>query len=206
MVIRSPTANRLLRAADSVIRKKGLSEATYAAIGAEAKEHASLIAYYFGSRNGLLEAVIDRMVIDPGLLPREKIWRETANWCRVAALLGAQCTLSAKRGYFKSFYELVPHILNSRPMRKKLLARYRRVAIDDAAILDSVVGVGREDSERLALLGIAILDGLGLQGLMGLENDRREAAYDMWGQMIKTYVASRGAAMGKEECPAVGGE
>ncbi len=187
----SPTAKRLLSAAEKIVRERGIRDATLMAIGVEAGEQPSLIHYYFGSKDGLLKALIDQLVIDSSLIPRDRIWAIRPGWSRARSFFDAQFALANRKPYFKSFFQLMPHILNNRRLRTELLTRYQNVMSQDAAMLVSATTIGEEESELLATLSLALLDGLGLQVLMGHENERLRAAHGLWCEMVKTYGESR---------------
>jgi AcrR family transcriptional regulator len=54
-----PTARRILTAAQRVLVRDGFRDLTFQAVGAEAGENPALTRYYFGSKAGLIEALVD---------------------------------------------------------------------------------------------------------------------------------------------------
>ncbi len=53
-----PVARKLLRGARTVLRKRGFQALTLEAVGREAGEPQSAITYYFGNKQGLINALI----------------------------------------------------------------------------------------------------------------------------------------------------
>ena len=58
----SATAVRILEAAKRILSEQGYSKLTLQAIEEESGEYRALVAYYFGSKQGLVEALIDSLM------------------------------------------------------------------------------------------------------------------------------------------------
>jgi AcrR family transcriptional regulator len=58
----SPTAARILEAAKRVLAREGFRGLTFEAIAKEAGENPALIRYHFGSKAGLLAALVDSVL------------------------------------------------------------------------------------------------------------------------------------------------
>ena len=58
----SATALRILDAAKRILSERGYSKLTLQAIEEESGEYRALVAYYFGSKQGLVEAIIDSLM------------------------------------------------------------------------------------------------------------------------------------------------
>ena len=60
----APTARELLEAARRLLETQGSSSLTLKAIGREAGQNESLIGYHFGSKTGLMVALVDWLLYD----------------------------------------------------------------------------------------------------------------------------------------------
>jgi TetR/AcrR family transcriptional regulator, transcriptional repressor of bet genes len=185
----APTARRILDAAIRVLDQHGFAGLTFERIAREAGENGALIRYHFGSKAGLVGALIDTviyaeakqlMAILSPLQPGEE---------RRQALFNHQHQVADGRVAFTRFFELVPNMLRDPELRPKLrdfLRWYR--ALDGWAIAGE-----RPDREQttgaapLGLLSVAMLDGLALQALADPDLDV-EPAFRLWKQLVVEHL------------------
>ena len=69
----SATAMRILDAAKRILSERGYSKLTLQAIEEESGEYRALFAYYFGSKQGLVEALIDSLMESEDEALRERL-------------------------------------------------------------------------------------------------------------------------------------
>ena len=60
----SPTAVRVLRAAQRILAERGFSGLTLNAVAVESGENKAMTKYYFGNKAGLIAALLDAAVHD----------------------------------------------------------------------------------------------------------------------------------------------
>ncbi len=183
-----PTAQRLLDASRRIVMRKGYEGLKMSAVGREAGARSSLVHYYFGSKAGLVSALLESLVSDPNVIPREKVDKQPAGWPRIKELLESQRRVSAARDDFRVFYELIPHILRDDVMRERMAVKYEAVRELDSKYLS--VAAGEESSLGLAALSIAVLDGLGLQLALDPDGFDHEGAYLLWTSILSDLCAT----------------
>ena len=124
----SPTAQRILEAAERVLTDKGYSRLTLQAIEQESGEFRALVAYYFGNKRGLVQAVVDSLMSEGDATLRQKLAEVADSADRVLALLETQREISADWRGFRAFFELLPHIMHDDQMRARLAESIARHA------------------------------------------------------------------------------
>ncbi len=127
-----PTAAKLLAAARRILVRKGYASLTMQAIEQEAGINRALVHYYFGSKAGLLEALVESLFEDPAFGYSDAVASTPAGPARAAALLEWLGRITADRRSGRLLYELLPHVLRStsaaQPGRRAVhrLSRVRR--------------------------------------------------------------------------------
>lgn len=194
----APTAVRILEAAKRVLFRDGFRALTFESIAREAGENPALIRYHFGSKAGLLTALVDSVLYQESVELIEKLTDVVAGEERRAMLLQIHEAMAADRDSYRMFYELIPHVLRDeglQPHLRDLFEWYRRL---DAWALD-------ESGERrpgghiapMALLTVAITDGIALQVLADPSLDLGPA-FDLWRSLVLGYVEA-GDARGVDD-------
>ena len=188
----SPTAARILDAAKRVLARDGFRGLTFETIAREAGENPALIRYHFGSKAGLLAALVDSVLYQEATELIEQLTPVPAGDQRREALLALHEGLPDDIMAYRNFFELIPHILRDdelRPHLRKLFDWYRK--------LDAWALKGADDTEPaahiapLALLTVAIADGIALQKLADPDLDFGPA-FDLWRRLVLGYVESGG--------------
>ncbi|HJW74912.1 MAG TPA: TetR/AcrR family transcriptional regulator [Thermoleophilia bacterium] len=183
-----PTAQRLLRAARRVVMRRGYAGLSIRAVGQEAGVHESLIHYHFGGKAGLVEALVNSLVQDPALALGEV--SDAADGTPAEALMDAGRRTWANRKQFRLYNELLPHILRSTKLRQHVAAQYESIRHGHAGYLRRTTSLDVQSSERLAALGLALLDGLGLQSSLDPERFDQTAVYELWRDLVRLYVGA----------------
>jgi AcrR family transcriptional regulator len=190
----SPTAARILEAAKRVLFRDGFRALTFATIAREAGENPALIRYHFGSKAGLLTALVDSVLYQESVDLIESLTTVPAGDERRAQLLRLHQALPQDRDAYRMFFELIPHVLRDdelQPHLRDLFEWYRR--------LDAWALKGAADKEPaahiapMALLTVAIADGVALQKLADPDLDIGPA-FDLWRSLVLGYLESGGGA------------
>jgi AcrR family transcriptional regulator len=177
----SPTARQLLEAARRLLETKGYSSLTLKAIGREAGQNESLIGYHFGSKTGLLVALLDWLVYD---IVRELHTRvhglgEGEDELHHAVEDGRRLIGDVES--YHAQYDLMPHLLASREGRirmAELYATYRE--LNARALSRSLAQAGTPRARAVGAMHVAITDGLALQVLMDPGGVDVHFALELW--------------------------
>jgi len=194
----SPTALRILDAAKRILSERGYSKLTLQAIEEESGEYRALVAYYFGSKQGLVDAIIDSLMEAEDEALRERLAEIDEPGERVRALIDEQRQISADWRGFRAFYELLPHIMRDERLREVLAADYAKSReLDRQTLAAGRPGAGHggagagEDLDRLAALSVAIVEGLAVQYAADQEHFDHEGTYRLWEDMVLAYLREK---------------
>jgi len=188
----SPTAARLLSAAKRVLFRDGFKALTFETIAREAGENPALIRYHFGSKAGLLTALVDSVMYQESVELIEQLTSVPAGDERRAQLLWLHQRLPEDHDAYRMYFELIPHILRDeelQPHLRDLFEWYRRLdawALKEAGDTEPAAHIA-----PMALLTVAIADGVALQKLADPDLDVGPA-FDLWRRLVLGYVESGG--------------
>jgi AcrR family transcriptional regulator len=195
----APTAARILEAAKRVLSRDGFRGLTFETIAREAGENPALIRYHFGSKAGLLAALVESVLFQEAVELIEQLTAVPAGDERRQKLLALHEGLPQDTDAYRNFFELIPHIVRDdelRPHLRGLFDWYRK--------LDAWALKGAGDKEPaahiapMALRTVAIADGVALQKLANPDQDF-EPAFDLWRRLGLGYVASGGQPGGEPD-------
>lgn len=188
----SPTAKRILTAARRVLSRDGFTGLTFEAISAEAGENKALIRYYFGNKNGLITALVDWIDHDDSVKLIRELSADESERDRIGVLLrmqrdGCKCVKDSQL-----FYDLLPHVLRDRTLRVRLGELYQWYRdLDGWVLAPDVSGETKVEVERLAVLTIAVCDGITLQCASDAGFDV-DAVYLVWERLLKSALRELG--------------
>jgi AcrR family transcriptional regulator len=198
----APTALRILEAAKKILSERGYSRLTLQAIEEESGEYRALVAYYFGSKQGLIDAIIDSLMDAEDEALREHLEGIEEPEERVRTLIDEQRQISADWRGFRAFYELLPNIMRDERLREVLAADYAKSRELDrqmraAGRSGGGPGGGRggadadKDLGKLAALSVAIVEGLAVQYAADQEHFDHEGTYRLWEDMVLAYLREK---------------
>jgi AcrR family transcriptional regulator len=184
----SPTAVRILEAAKRVLVRDGFRALTFETIAREAGENPALIRYHFGSKAGLLTALVDSVLYQEAVELIEHLTAVPGGEERRETLLRIHQAMSGDRDSYQMFYDIIPHVLRDeelQPHLRQLFEWYRR--LDTWALDESGERAPQAQSEPLAVLTVAMTDGLALQALADPGLDLAPA-FDLWRRLVLECV------------------
>lgn len=161
----SPTATRILEAAKRLLAEKGFSAVTLEAIAAEAGVNKAATRYHFGSKAGLLEALVDEIVLDECASMAHEMSSDSTLDERLDSFLDSVRRIAADPSSFGGFFDVLPHALRDRALRQRLVYLYEVWYRWNMDWLD-VEAAGDERREALEGLGrlvAATIDGIAIQ-------------------------------------------
>ncbi len=187
-----PTAQRILAAARRVLEMGGFDALRLQAIAAEAGEPKASIAYHFGNKAGLVATLVDYLLHDANLALIQATQRLPVGEERIHALVDGERRIVADREAQQQFFEVLPHALRDAALRPRvatLYDGYRETVL-------RCLGAGDEEDRRrllpVAMLMIAIVDGLSIQH--GLDEDLDvAAAIELWEHLVQPHLSEAGA-------------
>jgi AcrR family transcriptional regulator len=193
-ITESATAKRILEAAKRILSEQGYARLTLQAVEEESGEYRALVAYYFGNKQGLVDAIIESLMDaeDEALSKRLEGIDDPDE--RVGALIDEQRRISADWQGFRAFYELLPHIMRDERLRQDLAADYAKSRELDRQTLAVGQPARRDqDLERLAALSVAVVEGLAVQYAADQEQFDHEGTYRLWQDMVLAYLQGKRA-------------
>ena len=184
----SPTAVRILEAAKKILSERGYAKLTLQAVEEESGEYRALVAYYYGSKQGLVDAIIDSLMDAEDEALREHLEGIEEPEVRVRTLIDEQRQISADWRGFRAFYELLPHIMRDDRLREDLAADYAKSRELDRQTLAAGGRGGDQDLGKLAALSVAIVEGLAVQYAADQESFDHAGTYRLWEDMVLAYL------------------
>jgi len=183
-----PTAAKLLAAARRILVRKGYAGLTMQAVEKEAGINRALVHYYFGSKAGLLEALVDSLFEDPAFGYSDTVLKAPIGPALAQTLLEWLGRITADRRSGRLLYELLPHVLRSPKLRRRAADLYSTYREFDGECLASGKRSSAELREDLGALSVAIVEGLGIQSAVDPDGFERARAFALWQEVITHYL------------------
>ncbi len=186
-----PTARRILETAKVLVERHGYEGLRFDSIARESGINKSMIRYYFGSKAGLVAALVDDLTHDATLQLIDMAQTAGNAADRVAAHLKATRRLMEEPS-FKCLFDILPEALRD-PQLGSLVAAlyewYREVNVTSFGGADA----DPRDPELLALASVfmALIDGLVIQVALGGSNFNRDRAWALVERMVVAFLEER---------------
>ncbi len=159
-----PTAQRLLDAAYRLLVRSGYNSLSVEAIGQEAGENKALIRYYFGSKNGLLVALTDRLISATLWQARQRLSGLSDTHDRVDVLGDTMEAIANDEASYRLLFDLLPRLLENPRMTRQLADLYRGYReVNVRALWGDRPGDPPPAVHHLAAISVALPDGLAVQ-------------------------------------------
>jgi AcrR family transcriptional regulator len=188
----APTAERILKAARRVLLKKGYAALTMQEIEKESGTNRALVHYYFGSKAGLVDALVETLFEDPAFGYSDEVVQAPEGEQRRKALLAWLLRIVRDHRSARLLYELLPHFLRSAKLRThvaELYAAYRE--FDGGCLASGAPGVDTAAKQHLGALSVAVVEGLGVQLAVDPKGFDEAGAYSLWEDMVAAYLEKR---------------
>jgi AcrR family transcriptional regulator len=180
-----PAARRLVAAARRVLARDGFGAITVEAVTAEAGAYRDSVRYYFGSKSGLIAAVVDAISTDQSAESSRDVGELPPGPQRVHALVGADRRLAADSAAIQDFFRLLPHVLQDDDLRSRVAALYGwyreqyLLAFGDAATEEA-----SRELQNYASLMVAVIDGLAIQKALDPGGVDLDDVFDLWERLL----------------------
>jgi AcrR family transcriptional regulator len=188
----APTARRLVEAARRVLARDGFRGLTVEAVAGESGEYRDSIRYHFGSKAGLVAAVVDSLTHDQSLEALRKTSQVATGDSRIATLVEGDQRMAEDTAAYRDFYEILPHALKDGELRARMAELYdwyRDVYV--RGLGDESAAMAREELDRYATLMTAMIDGLALQKALDPDRVDLEALFALWDEILRTTLGRR---------------
>jgi AcrR family transcriptional regulator len=187
-----PTALNILSAARRILDRDGFGAMSLSAIAEEAGEAKASIGYHFGSKEGLVVALVDSLVHEANRGLIDETRRYPMGEQRVRALMEGEEHIVEDTSSFLSLLEILPHAMRDDSLRERiatLYAGYRETVLE---VLDASTGPDRSVLAPAAALMIAVVDGLSIQHTLDPEGTNVLAATALWERIMRSYLRDLG--------------
>lgn len=189
-----PTARRLLDAARRLLARSGFNSLSVEAIGREAGESKALIRYYFGSKNGLLLALVDGLVADTLRHTRQRLSALSTQQDRSRLVIETAEAILEDEDSYRLLFDLLPRLLENPSMAKQLAELYRGYRdLNTRALWGDRTEEVPEAVRNAAAMTVALSDGLAVQLLAEPGSVDVAAMLAMWGSFVEDVLTSASA-------------
>lgn len=190
---RPATAVKLLEAARHVLERSGYDALTVEAITREAGVNTALIRYYFGGKSGLIAALVDWILDDSVSDMRKRLLSLPAGDERAHILFDSPLRALADAPAYKLFFDLVPRLLEGEELRAKLAEMFSAIReMSVSCLVPDDNDEAAEDVRLIAVITLAIADGLALQLLAEPWSVDPKKAFTFWESLVSAYFADHG--------------
>jgi len=162
-----PTAQNLLNAAKQILQEEGLGGLTLDAIATKAGVNKAATRYHFGSKDGLIEAIVDEVVLNECSEMANDLPPDATMDERIDSFLQGVRRIALDVGGFSGFFDILPHAVRDWQLRQRLVNLY---AVWYQWNMDWLgLAVGGEPPREIASIGrltAAFVDGVAVQALI----------------------------------------
>jgi AcrR family transcriptional regulator len=186
-----PTAQRLLDAARRLLARSGYNSLTVEAIGLEAGENKALVRYYFGSKNGLLLALVDGLVSDTIYQARQRLSALSTREDRARVVVEILRAILDDAQSYRLRDDLLPRLLENPTMARQLAELYRTYRdLNTQALWSDPAEDAPVILRDVAAMTVALTDGLALQLLAEPGCVDIPSTLALWRSFVENVLAS----------------
>jgi AcrR family transcriptional regulator len=162
----SPTALRILAAAKQILSTDGYEGLTLDAVAREAKVNKAATHYHFGSKAGLIEAIVDEIVLDECAFMSHDVSPDASLDERVESLIEGVRRMAIEPATFGGYFDILPYALRDDGLRQRLARLYDvwfQWNLEWAGLGRSEQEVKDDDLKAMGRLMAAMVDGIAIQ-------------------------------------------
>jgi len=180
------TAQRLVAAARRLLVRDGFNAITVEAVAAEAGVYRDAVRYYFGSKAGLIAAVVDAHAHDQSLESSRETQDLPAGKERIHALVQADRQLAEDSASYQDFLKILPHVLQDAELRPRVARLYEWYRDLYVRCFEGEAGTPiHAQLVRHASLMCAVIDGLAIQKALDPAGVDLDALFGLWETMVR---------------------
>jgi AcrR family transcriptional regulator len=161
-----PTALKILEAAKRLLATRGYGSLTLEKIAAKAGVNKASTRYYFGNKAGLLEAIVDEIVLDECAAMTRDISPDAPLEERVGSFINGVRAVATDTSSFGGFFDILPQALRDRKLHTRLVRLYEvwyQWNLEWLALDRVEDDRRREELAAIGQLAAAIMDGIAVQ-------------------------------------------
>jgi AcrR family transcriptional regulator len=191
-----PTARHVLDVAWRVLLERGYRGLTIEAVALEAGEAPATIKRHFGTKAGLVEALLDAVTQDAYVTLTERVHRLPPGDERIHAYITGLHEIIVDTPASQAILEIAPLAVRDEFVRRRiaaLYAWYRQLTLEESGMLDQLAGRSvdarlRQELEQVAAVILAALDGLAYQAVLDPEGFDGEGTMATLAEMVRARV------------------
>jgi AcrR family transcriptional regulator len=184
----APAAQRLVAAARRILVRDGFNSITVEAVAAEAGQYRDSVRYYFGSKAGLIAALVDAVSTDQSCESSRMLSELPPGPQRVQALLSADRRLAADSAAFQDFFRLLPHVLQDEELRARVAALYETYREQYVRCLAGDASIDEGQLQVVASLMVAVIDGVAIQKALDPDRFDLDGVFDAWERAMQLLL------------------
>ncbi|MDR1412933.1 MAG: TetR/AcrR family transcriptional regulator [Actinomycetes bacterium] len=185
----SGTARNILEAAWDIVINEGFAALSFARIAELSGENRGSITYHFGSKEGLILALIDAFVHNANRAVVERtVNLPPGSPERQDALFDTQQRIAISRQYVVGFAELFPATLRNPDMLASMAKLYEGYRENVAQALGAIVSPQERENNALSHLIVAMVDGLSIQYTIDGDNAGLDEAIQLMNRLVQQHL------------------
>jgi AcrR family transcriptional regulator len=187
-----PTARHILLTAQRLVVERGYHALTLEAVALDAGETPHTVLRHFGSKAGLVEAVLDAAAHDAYVHLLARVGDLPPGPERVTAYVEGLSTLAKDTAAAVLVFRIAPHALVDPRLRARAAALYawyreltvREMGMTGTSRLDGLPEPRRRRLESVGAVIVAAVDGLALQAGLDPDGFDADAAFAVLAEMV----------------------
>lgn len=190
------TARRIVETTRRLLIEHGYGYLSIENIANECELNKAAIRYYFRNKAGLMELVVDSWVHDNfryleplAVLTTEPVLSDRES---LRAFMQAKMEMIRDREMYLAFFELLPATLRDTRNSRRIAELYEWAANMYAQLFaSSLQGLTEQQVTGFSELLFAVVDGLGVQGVLSPEGFSPDAALELLTEILSVWAANR---------------
>ena len=178
------------------IRENGFSDRSLRDIAAAVGSSHRMLIYHFGSREGLLEAVVNAELSGSRAADAEIFDEARGDGLRVR---WERSKSAGERSFDQLFFELAAYAARGGAETERFRAEYVAPWLEMSERAAVANGVNPAAARALTRLDVAVLVGLGLDHLLTEDHDELDAAFEIYDAMRDVIAITKPASSRKRQ-------
>jgi AcrR family transcriptional regulator len=161
-----PTAVKILKATKRLLVTRGLDAVTLEAIAAEAGVNKAATRYYFGSKAGLIGAIVDEIVLDECAAAFSDVAADLGPGERLDSFIENVRRMATDVASFSAFFDILPYALRDKQLRSRLVSLYElwyEWNVEWLGLADALDGELDAELRAVGRFAAAVADGIAVQ-------------------------------------------
>lgn len=185
----APTAQRLVAAARRILSRSGFNAITVDAVATEAGEYRDAVRYYFGSKDGLIAAVVDALSSDENFEKSCEVETGQSVAERIHVRVEADRRIAQNTAAFCDLLHLLPHVLGNDDLRGRVATLYEWYRSQYLQCFgEPPEGMSERELRNYASLLIAVCDGLALQKALAPDDIDLEDLFALVEELVRRAI------------------